>query len=252
MAGSNLRAKLLKFLHRPRVRAIAPLRLIWYLELSDEISFWDNWMKTRGSNWPLGFESRLDPDHKLQSILSDNIDVPDDLDVEILDVASGPMTWIGRRWGQRVVNVTAVDVLAPHYDRLLAKHGITPLVRTDYATVEELSRFVPADHYDLVFIKNALDHSRDPMKGIEEMLKVVKQGSNVVLFHERNEADKRGGGQLHNWNFNLDDNGRFTITMLGGSATDVSNELGAKATVESRVIDGEEPSSAILTVIRRL
>ena len=57
-----------------------------------------------------------------------------------------------------------------------------------------LERFVP-DTFDLVFSRNALDHTSDPLRALQQMLAVVKPGHSVLLEVHENEADaERYGG----------------------------------------------------------
>ena len=63
---------------------------------------------------------------------------------------------------------------------------------------EELHLCFPAGHFDVVHIRNALDHSFDPVLGIERMLHAVRPGGWVLLRHARNEgvAGKFRNGHL--------------------------------------------------------
>ncbi len=121
-----LRKLALRMTRHPRIHRLVPVGLLWHLELPDEVAWWDEWMRTKGLSWPQGFETRLDRELELQSVLCQHLDTPDGDNAEILDVASGPMTWVGKRWGARQIHITPVDVLAPMYDKLLSKHQLTP------------------------------------------------------------------------------------------------------------------------------
>jgi SAM-dependent methyltransferase len=228
-----------------------PDALTWRLALPDEVQWWDYWMETHGAQFPEGFITRQNPECPLQDEIRKHLDTQPGGPANILDVASGPMTWIGKRWDDRIIQITPVDVLAPLYDRLLAKHGIVPLVRTQYATIEELSKSVPRDSYDLVFCKNALDHCKNPMRGVFEMLKVVKPGRTVFLHHCRNEGKNENYTQLHQWNFDIDGTDGFIIESRLGRRWDVRAELAGLANVQSTCIEGPHEFGDILTAIKR-
>jgi SAM-dependent methyltransferase len=97
---------------------------------------------------------------------------------------------------------------------------------------EDLSAQFPANHFDAVYCSNALDHSMDPMRGIEEMLIVAKIGGNVTLQHNANEALFENYAGFHQWNFDAE-NGAFVI--WNREKRYVVNEwVAAHATIEAR------------------
>ena len=119
---------------------------------------------------------------------------------DVLDVGSGPLTCCGYRMTSEPdaqLNVTAVDPLADDYDRALQRAGVTPVVRTQPAPAEELTSVFAADHFDFVFSRNALDHSRDPVRAIRQMLTVVKPGHSVLIEVQEDEADAMGYDGFH-------------------------------------------------------
>eukprot|EP00929_Paragymnodinium_shiwhaense_P101191 TRINITY_DN64081_c1_g1_i1.p1 TRINITY_DN64081_c1_g1~~TRINITY_DN64081_c1_g1_i1.p1 ORF type:complete len:712 (-),score=102.79 TRINITY_DN64081_c1_g1_i1:71-2089(-) len=100
------------------------------------------------------------------------------------------------------VPVTSTDGLARFYSSLYDEHGISPLHVPQQCPVEELHRCFPPDHFDIVHMRNSLDHAFDPMLGIERLLHVTKPGGWVLLRHARNEGvpgQFRVG--LHQWAF---------------------------------------------------
>lgn len=117
---------------------------------------------------------------------------------------------LGPRVDGHHVSITAVDPLAPLYSRLMAREGIKPPIQTTFANAEDLSCFFAELSFDLVHCRNALDHSFDPVRGIEEMLRVVKLGGFIVLRHFVNEAEKGSYEGFHQFNF-CKKEGRFCI-----------------------------------------
>lgn len=250
---TKARQRAIGFLRRRRVSMLVPPSLSWRLALPDEVSFWDEWLSTKGREWPEGYACRLDPGFPLQDFIARHLDTPNGGSARILDVASGPMTWIGKRWGERKIEIDPVDILAQFYEGLLCKHGITPLIRTRYASIEGLCRSVGEAAYDLVFCKNALDHCRNPMRGIREMVLAAKPGRTVLLHHHRNEAISLGYAQLHQWNFDVDPGGDgFLISARSGLRWDVRAELAGIAEVSSECIGGNRESGDIITAIRKI
>lgn len=127
-----------------------------------------------------------------------------------MDVGAGPLTVVGKLWMGHPVSLTAVDPLAAQYDLLLDAFHLDPPVRTVFGEVESLSKTLPTSSFDLVYMRNALDHSYDPLSGIWEMLRVVRPGGKVILEHFVNEAEAENYVGFHQWNL-CEETGRFII-----------------------------------------
>jgi SAM-dependent methyltransferase len=186
----------------------------------DEIDFWDHVLST----------TRLNPGKRLQDYLVKLIDAAPGSRVEILDVGAGPLTFLGFRWPEREVHVTALDANAAAYDRLLEKHGIEPPCRTKLGYAEDLASVVPTSFFDLVHARNCIDHSKDPLVAIKEMVRAVKPGACVFLNHIINEGRRNRYSGPHQWNF-FPRNERFYIDRPGLQPINAAKELGELAEV---------------------
>jgi SAM-dependent methyltransferase len=184
-----------------------------------ELAFWDHWLKTKGFNWPEEYRRKIDPS---APILIPRRFLPSEATrlsrflpgarptISILDVGAGPLSIVGTRLRGVDVELVAVDPLADEYEALLAQHRIDPPVATQSCAAEELADVLGEARFDLVYCQNALDHSEDPLRGLEQMLRVVKPDRWVVLKHAVDEGEREAYVQLHDWNFNIED-GRFVI-----------------------------------------
>lgn len=208
----------------------------WRRGLADEVEFWRRWLATGGLEWPEDFRARLRGGYDVAGLLR-GVPVAEGRRPVLVDVGSGPISTLSRRAGAAEVEVHAVDPLARFYGALLAEHGITPSIPTRFGTAEDLSAFFPRDFADVVHCNNALDHSFDPMRGIEEMLEVSRPTGLVHLAHRRNEAEFEGYTGFHQWNFDLADDGRFVIWDKA-RRIDVSEALRGLARCEPR-LDGD-------------
>jgi SAM-dependent methyltransferase len=184
----------------------------WSSGIAHEVDFWSKFLKTNGLLWPAEYVRRLDPDAELDPTIGAILERAGD-GATILDVGAGPLTVLGKKWKQSQFSIRAVDPLAELYDRLLATCGATPIVpvvRTEFALVEDLSAFFDPASFDMVHCRNALDHSFDPLQGVIEMLRIVKVGGTVMLRHNRNEAETENYGGFHQFNLDVRD-GIFVI-----------------------------------------
>jgi SAM-dependent methyltransferase len=209
----------------------------WRINIQEEVQWWDEYL--RKEVVPKGNEYvRLRADTPLQERIVELLPA-DRQTVHILDVGAGPLTYLGRNCPGRTIRITAVDPLAVHYDRLLAKHGITPLVRTVKAEGESLTRHFAPDTFDLVYARNCIDHSYDPEKAILEMIAVARPGCFVLMEHHPNEAETVSYVGLHQWNFSTNDAGDFVIRSHAGE-TNITRKHQAICSIRCATInDGE-------------
>jgi SAM-dependent methyltransferase len=157
--------------------------------LAQEVQFWRNWFATGGLQWPEEYRFRIDPEVEVDDpLLREILDASPQARVSILDVGAGPITSVGFRFRGKELAITAVDPLADEYDRILRDYGIEPPVRTERRQGEDLlSRFAP-DSFDVVFARNALDHTLDPLPIIHKMVSVARPGGHVVGGHRTLQA----------------------------------------------------------------
>ncbi len=177
---------------------------IWKTGFRSELDFWQHWLTTRGDRWPDDFARRLDLTTPLDPEVAALIGQPDE--ARILDVGAGPVTSLGYRLDGVKVEIVPTDLLADFYARLCAEARVVPLVPTRFAPVEELSFFFPENSFDLVHCRNALDQSANPMRGIEQMLRVVKVGGKILLLHQEALAEHENYEGVHPFSFDVRDN----------------------------------------------
>jgi SAM-dependent methyltransferase len=224
----------------------------WAKAWDYEVGFWRNWFQTKGLQWPDEYKARLDPARPLQAIVGSRLPVGTHrIDVgaivgsrlpvgthRILDVGAGPLTVLGKQWHGQPVHIVAVDPLAEAYDQLLADAHITPLVRTQQAFVETLGETFPANSFDIVHMMNALDHSRDPLTGILQMLGVVRPRGYVILSHATREATREHHTGMHQWDLFIEQDHFFLEGE--GQRLDVSALLSQRQLAETTHSYGDD------------
>ncbi len=191
--------------------------------LKSEVRYWDRVLASGGVH-PAQFQAKLDPDTRLDERLVPFLPEGSDT-VRILDVGSGPLTVIGKKTPGRTLEIVATDPLADAYNELMARHSIVPPVAPVAVEVETLSDVWPDGSFHLVHAQNCLDHAANPMQGIREMCKVVREGCFVVLYHARDEAERQSYKGLHKWNLRSEGD-RFLLTNRE-QTIDVLDDLGA-------------------------
>ena len=165
------------------------------------MSFWKNQIRRRDSKaWREESGTRLDPEAPLQDVIAKHIDRTVSVN-RILDVGSGPLTSINKKCGFCEISITAVDPLADFYNEILARREITPPVRTEPGWGERLAEQFGENQFDITYSRNAIDHSYDPIKCIDEMIKVTKKNHYVIVEVNERGGSLEGWDGLHQWDF---------------------------------------------------
>jgi SAM-dependent methyltransferase len=206
----------------------------WWNGSAVEVAFWDRWHSTGGLQWPESFKQRQLPTRQFDVTLLQGLTYEDISSLKMLDVGAGPMTSLGPDFNGTRLDITACDPMAPVYSLIAAKYGLTPPVRTALAFVEDLTVFYEPNTFDFTNCRNSLDHSFDPLRGIEEMLMVTKIGGKIHLHHRANEAENEKYSGLHQWNFDFIDGhfvvwnkkARFDVSEMYGSHHDITVRKG--------------------------
>ena len=185
----------------------------WAEGLEEELQFWFRWLRDR-EPWSDMYVQRTDPNSELQPAIRAHLDSPANVHLRLLDVGSGPLTILGKRWSDRILEITAVDPLADRYAVLFKKVGLEPLVWPVAGEAERLTDRFAESSFDLVYARNCLDHSYDPLRAILQMLRVVKPGRVALLEHAVDEGEYMKYAGPHQWNFRIEE-GRFVIWQPG-------------------------------------
>lgn len=207
----------------------------WLSEIDTEISYWDDWFKTKGLLEPEEYLKRTKD--KVEFAYPELIAGKEN--VKILDVGSGPISGLGNVAGEIAIQLSACDPLAFIYKEMIDKAGIKPYVLSEFAMTERLCDAYPRDSFDIVNMTNALDHAINPLLGVYNMLAICKKGGSVVLHHRENEAEFEYYSGLHKWN--ISENSGNLIFWNKSEYINVTDKLGENAEVSvSRRGDGTQ------------
>ena len=183
--------------------------------------FWAAWLAGAPGTeeWASDREARLAADTEIRDpVLREELERTSAEEISILDVGAGPLTKLGYRYPGKTLRIVAVDPLADEYDRLLRDAGLEPPIRTIRVAGEELLEHFGSGTFDIACATNSLDHSADPLTIISNMVSVVRPGGTVLLRHKRNEGESARYEGLHQWNFDVVDDG----LLLWNNAVQVS------------------------------
>lgn len=182
----------------------------WNSRAPSEVDFWSRWVETSGAKWPAGFKRKTDPEAPLLPEIEDflsELGAGHSGTVEILDIGSGPLSVVGHLSPKHTVQLTLIDPLAEQYNEILDAAGVDgrlPRPQTGY--FETALGQLGANRFDVVWCRNSLDHSLDPLLGLHNLIAMCKTGGGVLLKFHPNEADRGNYGGLHQWNLDKCEN----------------------------------------------
>lgn len=134
--------------------------------------------------------------------------------VRIAELGAGAINTIGQYWPGVEVEILASDVLWPEYEKLWAQTKDVPVTKIEYADMENLP--YPDESFDIVHCCNALDHTKNAQKALQEMKRICKPGGVVYILCA--EDQKRRFSGMHEWNARMEDGDSFV--MKDGSTGD--------------------------------
>ena len=167
----------------------------------DEENFWKSFVCTERfqNNW-----CTSSPNPELNSEIDLFLTTVSSLskgNVSVLDIGSGPVSILSRSTSSANCELHAVDPLADFYKKILPNNiDQFDVVIPNTMDAEELSTNFGANSFDVVHIRNALDHTKNPITSLREMFSIAKENGFVVIHGFENEATWENWVGMHQWN----------------------------------------------------
>lgn len=162
----------------------------------------------------------------------------------ILNVGSGPVTPPPLRCGGRHIPVTSADGLASLYWRLYQNLGLSPPQLPVQCSFEQLDRCFGRGNFDLVHVRNALDHAFDAVEAVWRLLAATRRGGTLLLHHGRNEGVHMRHKGMHLWSFDLEGaetaDPQCILKFQDRWRINVNKEFAGTAKIEVRLVKSSE------------
>jgi len=123
-------------------------------------------------------------------------------EVNIADLGAGMFCTTGSLWKTAKINIYPSDVLSDEFNQILKDANVVPLIPVVKEDMENLS--YANGFFDIVHCCNALDHTQNPLKAIQEMYRILKPGGYIYLCHFVNVGEREGYQGLHTWNLDIE------------------------------------------------
>lgn len=183
------------------------MNLLEYFSINEYRSFLKTWFA--GIPSEINFWSKYIADNKNTIFKKKNFEFEEYIiskNTKFLDVGSGPSSCVGTETEKTNLQFFAVDPLAHIYKLIKRENKLKTIVDPQFAMVECLNDKFPENEFDIVHMRNALDHSFNPLYGILQMLYIAKVGGKVILRHLENEAIAQNYNGFHQWNLCAEEN----------------------------------------------
>ena len=173
----------------------------WINGIPYEIAFWEGVYSNKKS-----IESLLRWSKYNKEIELTNFDVKQFLSQKknqiVVDAGCGMGYCNGDKLDGKQLNVCYIDPLAPFYNTIIERKKLD-LPKITFGFIEYLSAFI-SNKASLIIVQNALDHSKNPLKGILECIESLEIGGVLYLRHHKNEAETENYRGFHQYNISLD------------------------------------------------
>lgn len=173
----------------------------WINGIPYEIAFWEGVFKNKNRRESLFSWSKYNKEIELV-----NFDVKQFLlqieNPTIVDAGCGMSFCNGDKLDGKQLNVCYIDPLAPFFNKIIEKKKLD-LPKIDFGFIEYLSAFTPIKP-NLIIVQNALDHSKNPLKGILECIESLEIGGVLYLRHFINEAETENYRGFHQFNISIE------------------------------------------------
>ncbi|TDK42211.1 class I SAM-dependent methyltransferase [Antarcticimicrobium luteum] len=221
----------------------------WKDRAKNEAQFWRHWVRSSGGKWPEDFENRTNPNAPLINEITtflDDLGTDRNAPVEILDIGSGPLSILGYVSPEREARLTLIDPLADVYNQILDNAGVEGVPRPRTGFFETAPGALGENKFDIVWCRNSLDHSIDPLLGLHNLIAMCKVGGGIILRFHPNEAEGGGYEGLHQWNLDKRDD-RMVLSQKG-LMLDLTPLIEAQKILSFTQIIGADGQKGMVTV----
>lgn len=166
--------------------------------------------------------------------------------LRLLDVGCGPFPKSGIYHPDYKVTRILVDALANKYHELLHEHSInTSAQKIINYKVEEIGELFKPGSFEVIFAKNTLDHTYNPINAIKNLINLLSDDGVAIFDHFIQEGKYTNYFGLHQWNFSIE-NGDFYISNKEKNIIQNMNTY-----LNSFQIESFYEENKIITIIRK-
>jgi hypothetical protein len=226
------------------------MNTIWDQNLNKELTYWEWTAKALVVLGTHELAGRDDPNRPFDPFVESLIQAPEGSPVRVLDVGSGPLSPLGRISKKFQAEVVGVDALAEEYWDLMNQYGIginSPL-RPRYGMAEHLDSIFLPQSFDAVVAFNSIDHSKNPVECLNQMIGMMKPEARAYVWCYWNEGTYEHHNGIHQWDVDLLDG---TVFIRGCGEEWILSEIIRNGIVEKSWFDSTTVKPTVHFILRR-
>ena len=195
-----------------------------YLRCKEEIEWWRKHLATKDTylkNRCAGVRF----DKIIKDLIKDKPHFIDRKRLKIADFGCGPASVVGTIDDTYDIDILGIDPLIDEYNKILEEKNLIRPHDTRLMECED-AHFLGADKFDIVFSRNAIDHSERPDEILMSGKHICKPNG---LFHIRiyeHEGQNQNYEGIHQWNFFVENNNVSVASPTYGRQFTVKDILG--------------------------
>ena len=164
--------------------------------LGTEMAFWDIELnKRRPEGWKQEFfaEDILPVINMLKNVFNEKI--------KIVELGSGPVSRLSKLHNEDDFILIGIDPLADKYKKYL---GSQEFIIQGYG--EKIDEILDENSFHLAYASNVLDHSKDPVKCFDNLIRLLVSNGIIVVQGNVKEGSRTGWSGLHKHDLYVENN----------------------------------------------
>jgi len=218
-------------------------------------SNWSSYITTKGLSFHIAnikenkrkLEKYWSPTYPINNRIEKEIQRLKNTRIRLLDVGCGPFPKSGVSHENYIIDRTLVDALANDYHKLLKDNSIDTngqkIICCDVEEIEE--RFISCS-FDIIYSKNTLDHTYNPIKAISSLINLLVNDGVIILEHYVKEGEYTNYFGLHQWDFFIENESFY----ISNKTKDIIQNVNTLFKIV--IIDSVYEGNKIINTIRKI
>lgn len=126
--------------------------------------------------------------------------------IKCIEVGSGPVSQFYTNYflDKPNISIITIDPLAEFYKAIHKKYFMDYNIECIAGYGETLHEDFPANSFDIVYSRNAIDHSQSPADFVKDLYHILKPGGYLILYGFVREGSNQSWFGLHQWDIEVE------------------------------------------------
>jgi SAM-dependent methyltransferase len=178
---------------------------LFFLKKSDPVGYLES-CRTNDNAFPEGIREKVyrlrDEVFKVDSLLT-------------LEIGSGPNSNLSYWVDNKLLEVTAIDPLAPIYKKIMKKLNYQYPIAPIKLRGEDMLNFFEKESFHIIFAQNSLDHAENPIKCFKNAYLLLKKGGFLFICSNVKEGSRKSWTGMHKYDMFVENGEIFLANEKG-------------------------------------